>query len=462
MPSVFERSIQFVEKLGPAGIVVQAITATAVAIVLLLGFILGRRAWRARMFHRRDRHALALRKKWEGIVSGRVPYDQWRFDAVDCPIVESILLDQLEIATTEQAAPLLRCLRESGLVDKRVYEARQFTGWRRRHALVQLGRMRAPEVVSALAEGLDDPNLETRMAAVRGLGRLSLPEAAVPMLERIIQGQLDVPATPLQNALLSCCRWDPSILVPFVRKATEETRPMLARVLGEIATGDLDEDLLLLAYDPLPDVRASAARALGEARLGLALSALGALASDSEWFVRLRAVVSLGQLRHPRTIPVLIETLCDKNRYVRLRSAMALARLEEHLGEILDLAAHKRDRYALQALVSELERSGIIIELVNALRVPAKQAAAGAVLLAALRAGAQRLLLAMLLHHADWRVRVALARLLARSGERQLVPQLDKAIEEEKSSRQKRIMTWLLRQLGAGGAPGLRVERVPA
>ncbi len=284
----------------------------------------------------------------------------------------------------------------------------------------------------------------------------------MPMLERIERDELDVPATPLQNALLSCCRWQPSMLVPYMRKASNENRALLARVLGEVATGEMGEDLLLLANDPLPDVRASAARALGEARLGIALSALGALASDPEWFVRLRAVVSLGQLRHPRTIPVLIETLCDPNRYVRLRSAMALARLDDQLAAILDLVAQKRDRYALQALVSELERSGTIFEQVRGLCMPAKRAEAETVLLAVLRAGAQRLLLATLFHYHDWHIRVAVARLLARWGERQLAPQVQRALEAEKSPRQIRIGRWLLQQLESGGTPRMEFSQVRA
>jgi HEAT repeat protein len=462
MPSVFSRIIEFIERLGPAGIVAQAIIASAVGIALLLTFILGRRGWKSRIFRRRDRRALVIRQKWDGIVSGRLPYEQWRFDAVDRDIVETILLDKLEIAPVEEAAQLLRCLRESGLLDLRIYEARQHTGWRRRKALVALGRMRAPEVIPALSHALEDRQVETRMAAVRGLGRLGLPEAAIPILEKVVQGELDVPPTPLQNALLSCCRWRPGILVPYLRKARDDTRGLLARVLGEIATGDLGEDLLLLAYDPLPDVRAAAARALGEAQPEVALSALGTLATDTEWFVRLRAVVSLGQMRHVRTIPVLIELLCDKTRYVRLRSAMALARLEEQLPEIFALVVQKHDRYALQSLVSELQRSGAILDLISALRVPAKRKAAEEVLLAVLRSGAQRLLLSTLFHHSDWRVRVAVARLLARSGEPQLAAQVEVAQADEKSPRQKRIARWLLHQLSGAGDVKRTLTRVPA
>ena len=66
-------------------------------------------------------------------------------------------------------------------------------------------------------------------------------------------------------------------------------------------------------------------------------------------------------LLHPRAIPLLVEGLCDPNRFVRLRGAMGLARLHTHVEEVLDLAADKQDRYAMQALLSELGSCGAIL-----------------------------------------------------------------------------------------------------
>ncbi|HEV8385216.1 MAG TPA: hypothetical protein VGQ11_10130, partial [Candidatus Acidoferrales bacterium] len=117
MPSVFKQIIEFIEQLGPTGIVAEAIAVTAVGIGLLLAFILGRRAWKARLFRRRDRRTLAIRQQWDDIVSGKLPYADWRFVAMDRGIIEAILLDRLEIAQPAEAELLLRCLRDSGLLD---------------------------------------------------------------------------------------------------------------------------------------------------------------------------------------------------------------------------------------------------------------------------------------------------------------------------------------------------------
>ncbi len=389
MGSIFS----WIRHLGPAGIVLKAIVGSLIGIGLLLAFILRRRTVRRRYFRRRDARTFALRKQWQQIVGGGVAPEVWRSDRMDREIVEAMLLDAIEVAPATPAAELPRLLsflRSSGLLDIRIYESRASRGWRRQRALVSLGRMRVPEAIPAMAEGLESSSIETRAAAVRGLGRTGLPEAAFAILEPLMAGSLGVPSAPVQTALEKCCRNRPSLLVPYLRRATDETRALLARVIGELATPEMDDDLLLLAGDPLAEVRASSARALAEARTGLALPALTELAGDSEWFVRLRAVAGLGDLRDPRTIPALVAALSDTNRYVRLRAAASLARWDTHLEMILERVVETHDRYALHALISELERSGGIPSLVQALSDPARRHTSAAILLDALRAGSEQ------------------------------------------------------------------------
>ena len=73
--------------------------------------------------------------------------------------------------------------------------------------------------------------------------------------ESLVAGTLVVPERPLLNALLRCCRKRPNLLLGYVSKADDKIRPALARVLGEVATAELDDDLLLLASDSLPPLR---------------------------------------------------------------------------------------------------------------------------------------------------------------------------------------------------------------
>ena len=55
---------------------------------------------------------------------------------------------------------LLARLRNSGLLDLRIRDARTSQGWDRRSALLTLGRTRAPEAVPALVEALESPSEE--------------------------------------------------------------------------------------------------------------------------------------------------------------------------------------------------------------------------------------------------------------------------------------------------------------
>jgi HEAT repeats/PBS lyase HEAT-like repeat len=363
MESVFSG----IEKLGPAGLVLRAILGSLLGIFLLVGFIVLRRWYRARYFRRRNERTAALRAQWDDIVSGKIPPQDWRFDTLDCDIVESILLDNIEMSAPDDLPPLLNCLRVSGLLDMLIYEARSAHSWKQRAALLALGRTRAREAIPALAAGLDSRSAETRITAIRALGRTAIMEAAIPILDRVVEGQLDAPERSVKNSLANCCRSHPETLVRYLEQTQGPTRELLARVLAELASPELGEDLLVLAADTLPEVRASAARALGNTNTSYTLPALQSLATDPEWFVRLRAVVALGEIENVGKIEILLRSLCDANRHVRQRAAWALARMEPQFEQILEDVVATNDDYALQAFISELERSGAIEKIVGML-----------------------------------------------------------------------------------------------
>jgi len=155
-------------------------------------------------------------------------------------------------------------------------------------------------------------------------------------------------------------------------------------------------------------------------------------------------------LEDPRAIPVLLHGLCDRNRQVRIRSACGLSRLNNHLEDIICLALKTRDAYAIQELVSEMERSGGIFELVTALGDSCRRAKAEAALLAALRGGCRRILLDLVLHHENWRARGVLARLLSRSGDSELPKMMGLFDSPGLPLRKRRVLRWIERQLAPG------------
>jgi len=362
--------------LGFAQLIVKAILVLLLGICLLIAFIAIRRWYRGRYFQKLSERTFALRAQWNDILTGAVPASAWRLNQLDCHIVESILLDSIEVATPAELQLILDCLRSSGLLDMRIYQARSTTGWKRRNALVALGRTRTPEVIPALAEALDSLDEETRIAAVRGLSNTELPQAAIPILDRLHQGTPTIPEHSLKNALANCCRKSPDVLLRYMKQSTGWPRQMLARVLAEMATPELGEDLILLATDDDPEVRASAARALGNSQPSFAMPVLSVMVKDQTWFVRLRAVVALASINHSARVRPLLHALCDSNRFVRQRAAWALTQMGANLDNILSQVVETHDNYALQAFISELERSGAIENLVAVLEKGDVQGAA--------------------------------------------------------------------------------------
>src|SRR5713226_4264437 len=359
MESIFEKFW----RLGPGAFVLKAIVVAVAADALLLAFILLRRTYRKRYFAQRDARVFKWRQQWDDLLSARVPYSAWRANAFDRRIIETIALDGLEAGNPEECARILRFLRFSGLIEKRIFEARRFTGWRRMRALVALGRTRAPEGIPALAEALRGRNLEARLAALRGLGRTASPKAAEEILAWVGEKGLVVPALPLQSALIQCCAERPQLLLPYVQSATGPLREVLGRVLGEVATPSLGLDLLQFVGDDLDELRAAAARALAQSPSGLALDVLNELARDPIWFVRLRAIVSLGRFSDRRATLALLRGLTDSNRLVRLRAAEALVGLKTEMAPIFAQVVAARDRYGLHAYLTAVENADVLGKL---------------------------------------------------------------------------------------------------
>jgi len=199
---------------------------------------------------------------------------------------------------------------------------------------------------------------------------------------------LKVPADPVTNTLVRCFMNRPEAMLPFIQRSQGESRELLARVASEIATPGMADEMILLAADARPEVRAAAAKALAVAPLALAIPALGDLVRDEVWFVRLRATSALNQIPHPRTIPIVLEAVRDANRLVRMRAASALAKFERETVDILQSVVDSRDRYALHAMISALDLGGGFDKVMAELADPLLHDEAAARLLDALRESA--------------------------------------------------------------------------
>src|SRR6202140_5647119 len=120
---------EILHRLEPSAFVYKAIIVAIAADALLLTFILLRRNYRKYYFRKRDARVFELRQRWDALISGEIPYETWRKIPFDRRIVESIALDAFEAAGAEESARLLKFLRESGLIEKQIFDARPLPGW---------------------------------------------------------------------------------------------------------------------------------------------------------------------------------------------------------------------------------------------------------------------------------------------------------------------------------------------
>jgi len=402
MPSVFsltDATLDWLALLGPGLVTLLAVL-----------FILIRRIMRARHFRRRAECAMRIRQDWEKIVSLQILPVDWLFDRLKRRMVEETALDRMDIAGPEEARALEAFFQKSGLLDCYKDAARHERGWRRREAIQKLGRMRAAESFPLVVEALGTHSPETTVESVRVLGGIGTPEAGAAIVRYIKNGS-DCRPGIAEPALFNCYHGDPCQLARATLMADDLERPVLARVLAEVAIPGMPYDFNGLAADSNPDVRASAARILSAARPPGALDGLRTLAGDPTWFVRLRAIVALGGLNDTGAIPTLIEGACDRHRLVRSRAASVLGAIDGEELRIIRLVEKTNDRYALQALIADMERSGKLERMAS--MVADGEPHLEEALQAIIRSGAVRMLTEMAGSHSKQHVRQRLQKLLA-------------------------------------------------
>ena len=432
--------------MGPGKFILDVLAATAAAVGVMVLCIVLRRLLRRRYFQRRERREREIQRDWQRILNGGVPPTSWLGNSVDRAIIEDIVIERLD-ANFTPGGRLQAFARNSGLVERRLAEVTKERGWRRQGAMLALGRMRLPESIPVLKSTLRERDPQTVIDAVRSLGYIGTPEAGAAILEALSAGPIPCPAQALQSSLLQCYRSGSSQLLARTLEAGGWLRPLLARVLAEAAGPATQGSLAALVCDSNAEVRAQAARAIVAMRPPDALASLSKLAGDDEWFVRLRAAIAIGELQDFHGIPLLIHALTDRNRFVRLRAAAALVRFQGEEEHVLRLAMHTHDRYAVEALVSELQRADRISELAHDLAHPARGPRAKRALLAALEGGSFTMLIDIALRDPDWRTRKNLARLLAGSDDGMLLERLKQVQFAALTPRQRRIVFWMAARL---------------
>ena len=425
----------------------------------MLVFMLGRRAWRATGFRRRDRFRAYWFLRLPDLLAGDTPTSEEMRAPESREMLESATLSRLATAGPEDQKRLQELAERSGLLGERIRRAREakrettqwcrfgrvVSRWDRLESGRMLGQWGSPAAVPVLEKAIEDSWAPLASEALRSLGMIASP-AAGPAIVRFLERGMPVEPNIWLDAAVPCVS-DPETFLRLVQDDRAEVRILAARALAESPHRASFDLLHPLAFHPDPEVRAQVARALGRCRDGRAVSPLVAATQDEVWFVRLRAVTALAELGAAASLDAVLRALQDANFQVRQRAAATLASLVSRPGEALAMVVRTRDGYAVEGFLSHLARSGLLWRSLELLRAPEESVRQDAAKLAkgALAAGYWPLYLNAVETHPDWRVRMAVTRLLAGADHPEIAAELERRLATAPTPRSRRFLRAILR-----------------
>ena len=429
-------------------------------ILVMVGFMALRRWRRGQRFARRD----DLRRQWlerlPVLLSG-VEISRSELATRDQrETLETLVIDRTEVAPEQEKERLRKLLERAGFLDRHIDWVRRGKDWQKMQSAVLLGRAGARVALPALLALLRDPSAELRHVAARALAAIGDPRAASALLECTAQPSLPIPHTIWLYAVVGC-RVPRGSLISLLHNPRAQVRALAARALSELPEPATFDQVQEFAFDPNEEVRAQAARMLGRSADPRAAPLLVALVRDSVWFVRLRALAAIGGLNRPECLDAVLHGTRDPHFQVRETATLTLARLAAKPLPVLRYLVNAGNRYAVEAYLSMLGRSGLLwrtIALLQSAQAEERQEATN-VLGAALRAGATQEFLYALETHPDFRLRLNVARLLVQHSSRDLLPALEQIQTRVTSRREQRVLRWVSKNLqeavAEAAAPGV-------
>jgi HEAT repeat protein len=250
-------------------------------------------------------------------------------------------------------------------------------------AVDSLGKLAPKYAHVFLAEALTDPATWVRRLAVENMGRNRFPEA-IPLLvhelRKAVEEGNDVSLRSMKAALVCYRLEDLEFFIPFLTQPNRRARYFVIDTLREICNKASRTNLLTkndfsptlckvvlesCVHDEFEDVRARCAYVIRHFRDEASTQALRLLMNDSNEFVRMHAVRACANRFYVSLIPDVVARLTDVRWRVREAAVVTLAALGPRgREEMYRFFADCNDRFACEQITEELQRKGLIPDLV--------------------------------------------------------------------------------------------------
>lgn len=252
----------------------------------------------------------------------------------------------------------------------------------------KLGTIRHYPSWPLLVKALGDVHPDVVSVAARSLAAISETESFKPLVdclhEVVLNTSCQISLRSIKMALVSFSLEHASLLLPSLRHPHRRIRFLAVDIIREMAEREAaaNEDFVLdagifapelsevflsrLKVDENPDVRARAAPVIAYLPDPRATSALLILLGDKEWFVRLHAARAFAKRKYESRAHFIAGRLCDSQWMVREATARTLFSFgREGLRQLCDHALTTTDRYSKEQIADELQRAGLIPQLLS-------------------------------------------------------------------------------------------------
>lgn len=230
-------------------------------------------------------------------------------------------------------------------------------------ACLALGYFRDPSTFDDITNVLlDDPKIEVRQAAARGLGNTQ-HSAALPYLMEALRDSFwwYEREYAVGDLLLAIEKMGYAAVDPLIEALQDKegtVRKFAAILLGKIGDPRAIEHLGMSLYDVHHEVGKASAEAL--ARFGgTSFQVLAEALSHPEMWIRIHAILGLSRIKDARVTPILLQMLNDPEREVRkqviqslgeLKDPRAMAVLQQIMADRHDREFHALAKQALENL----------------------------------------------------------------------------------------------------------------